>query len=290
MENCTVNLLNRQQHTFHIVSVSPWPLLTSLAALALTTGGVAYMHLYQHGGKLLLLGLVLLCLSLIGWWRDVLREKHQGMHTLAVQRGLRLGVILFILSEVMFFFAFFWAYFHASISPTVEIGSVWPPAGIVPVGPWGLPAVNTLILLTSAVYLTAAHNACATEIDMDGDDIALRATDKELITHLVESTLLLALLFLMAQFNEYIEAPFSISDSIYGSTFFMTTGFHGFHVFVGGLFIAVQQLRLLGLFGEDFAPISKEHHIGFEAAAWYWHFVDVVWLFLFVFVYWWGVS
>jgi len=279
--NKIITHLNKQQHTFHLVTVSPWPIVTSLAALALTMGGVAYMHLYKNGGVLLTFGIILLCISLFGWWRDVLREKDQGAHTLAVQRGLRLGVILFILSEVMFFFAFFWAYFHASISPTVEIGSIWPPAGITPINPWHLPAINTVLLLLSAVYLTAAHSACAADIG-EGD--------YETVRNCLEETLILGALFLVNQYFEYLEAPFSISDSIYGSTFFMTTGFHGFHVFVGGLFIAVQYLRLIGVFGKSFAQISKEHHIGLEAAAWYWHFVDVVWLFLFIFIYWWGIS
>jgi len=202
---------------------------------------------------------------------DVIFEStYQGYHTRAVQRGLRIGVILFIVSEVMFFFAFFWAFFHSSLSPSIQIGCVWPPAGIVPFSPWRIPLLNTIVLLVSGMAITAAHYYLVLG---DGDDVY------ELYLY----TLGLAVLFTFLQLYEYRHAPFDISDGIYGSTFFMTTGLHGFHVLAGTIAIFISFLRTC-----FFDHFTREHHIGFESAVWYWHFVDVVWLFLFVAVYWWG--
>jgi cytochrome c oxidase subunit 3 len=261
---------NKQQHTFHLVTPSPWPFTAAMAALMITFGGVMYMHSYYNGGFILALGIISLLTILIAWWRDVVREStFEGHHTIAVQMGLRLGMLLFILSEVMFFFAFFWAYFHASLAPTIEIGCIWPPHGIIPFNPWGIPLLNTYILLLSGVTITYVHHAL-----INGNYEGA----KEGFLY----TIGLALVFTLFQIFEYIEAPFSISDGIYGSTFFMATGFHGLHVIIGTVFISVCFVRFL------FSHFTKQHHFGFEAAAWYWHFVDVVWLFLFVSIYWWG--
>jgi len=260
-----------RRHLFHIVDPSPWPFLLSLGAgIPIPVGAVMYMHREDFGGFLLLAG-ALSWLVLAGlWWMDIVVEgTYQGMHTSAVQAGLRLGVILFILSEVMFFVSFFWAFFHSSLAPAVQIGSIWPPYGILTFSPWGVPLLNTFILLTSGITVTAAHHYL-----MNGQ---LRQTANALFM-----TIFLAVTFTLFQLLEYVEAPFTISDGIYGSVFFMATGFHGFHVIVGTLFLTVVTLRVLR------GHFSKTHHIGFEAAAWYWHFVDVVWLFLFVVVYWWG--
>lgn len=260
--------LGLPRHPFHLVTPSPWPLLASLGAFLLTLGGVMYMHSYRWGGYVLSFGVFYLLFIAILWWRDVIREAtFEGMHTKEVQRGLRLGMILFIASEVMFFFAFFWAYFHSSLSPAIEIGSIWPPYGIEVFDPWGVPLLNTFILLLSGVTITYAHHAIIAGSKLYAKDGLV-------------FTIGLALLFTAFQVYEYIEAPFNISDGIYGSTFFMSTGFHGFHVIIGTTFIIVCFLRL--------HHFSTEHHIGFECAAWYWHFVDVVWLFLFVSIYWWG--
>ena len=259
-----------QKHPFHLVDPSPWPLTGAIAAWATTTGGVMYMHAYQGGGYLLTLGFITLLYTMFVWWRDVIGEAtFQGHHTRAVQDGLRWGMILFIVSEVMFFFAFFWAFFHASLAPSIELGGVWPPAGIQVLNPWEIPLVNTLILLTSGASVTWAHHAI------------LAGWRQQAIWSLVV-TVILAIIFTGLQGFEYMEAPFSISDSVYGSTFFMATGFHGFHVFIGTIFLTVCLGRLLNF------HFTRTHHFGFEAAAWYWHFVDVVWLFLFVSIYWWG--
>lgn len=259
-----------QRHGFHLVDPSPWPLVTSFSALSAAIGAVMYFHSHQFGEFFMFLGLfsTFACMGI--WWRDVIREgTFEGHHTLVVQEGLRNGVILFIVSEVMFFFAFFWAFFSASISPAIEIGAIWPPKGIQPFSPWEIPALNTLILLLSGATVTWCHHAI----------VAGKHSDAVISLSL---TIILAIIFTGFQGFEYASASFSISDSVFGSTFFMATGFHGFHVLVGTTFLAVCLMRLSS------HHFTREHHVGFEAAAWYWHFVDVVWLFLFVAVYWWG--
>jgi len=258
-------------HPFHLVDPSPWPFLTGLIALYVTVGGVLYMHAFKYGSFLLSLGVFLLLIVASAWWRDVVREgTYEGRHTKSVERGLAIGMVLFIVSEIMFFFAFFWAYFHVSLAPAVEIGSTWPPAGISVLNPWKVPLLNTAILLLSGVTLTCAHY-----------NLVLGQNRGTILTYLFW-TVFLGVIFTAFQVYEYIEAPFSIHDGIYGSVFFMLTGFHGFHVIIGTIFIIIGTLRFL------FHHFTREHHLGFEAAAWYWHFVDVVWLFLFIFVYCWG--
>ena len=264
--------IQTQNHPFHLVDPSPWPLITSLAALGTTTGGVMYFHGYNNGKFLLFTSLFFLIFMMFIWWRDVVREStFEGNHTKSVEYGLRMGMVLFIVSEVMFFFAFFWAFFHSSLSPAIEIGGVWPPLGIETFSPWEVPLLNTLILLTSGATVTVCHNTLITG-------------ERTLAINSLIATILLAALFTGFQVFEYLHASFTIADSVYGSTFFMATGFHGFHVFVGTCFLAVCLFRL------NANHFTREHHFGFEAAAWYWHFVDVVWLFLFVVVYWWGGS
>lgn len=204
------------------------------------------------------------------WWRDVIRERtFQGLHSRLVLRGLIVGIILFIVSEIFFFISFFWAFFHSRLSPTIEVGHRWPPSGIFPFNPFQIPLLNTIILLSSGVSVTWAHQLILRNNWSDAK--------KALII-----TWLLGLYFLILQGFEYYIASFGISDSVYGSTFFMATGFHGFHVIVGTIFLFIIWLRIISL------HFSNSHHFGFEAAAWYWHFVDVVWLFLFSVVYWWG--
>lgn len=262
--------LQLKRHPFHLVDPSPWPILLTLGVMATTTGLVLYMHSYLAGGYILSGGLGTILFIMYLWFRDVSKEgTYQGHHTFAVQRGLKIGMLLFILSEVLFFSAFFWGYFHASLAPNMEIGSIWPPQGIEPFNAWDIPFVNTLILLLSGATVTWAHHSM-----VHGNRV-------HCITGLI-LTLVLAAAFTALQGYEYIEAPFSIADGIYGSTFFMATGFHGFHVIVGSIFLAVCLLR------EFYYHFTTTHHVGFEAAAWYWHFVDVVWLFLFIAVYWWG--
>ena len=258
------------QHPFHLVDPSPWPIFGSLSAFVVTSGGVMYMHAYTGGGYMLSLGLTMLLYTMYVWWRDIVREStYEGYHTQTVQIGLRWGMILFIVSEVMFFLAFFWAFFHSSLAPTIELGAVWPPKGIEVLNPWEIPFLNTVILLSSGASVTWAHHAI------------LAGFRRQAIVSLLV-TIFLAAFFTALQVMEYVEAPFTISDGVYGSTFFLATGFHGFHVFVGTVFLTVCLFRLI-----DF-HFTRKHHFGFEAAAWYWHFVDVVWLFLFISIYWWG--
>ncbi len=259
-----------QKHPFHLVDPSPWPIFASAGALTTTIGAVMYFHGYIGGGYLLSLGASMIMYSMFVWWRDVIREgTFEGHHTKTVQNGLRMGMILFIVSEVMFFLGIFWAFFHSSLAPTIDIGAVWPPKGIEVLNPWEVPFLNTVILLSSGASVTWAHHA-------------ILAGDKKQGTYALTITIALASVFTGFQVMEYLEAPFTIADSVYGSCFFLSTGFHGFHVFIGTVFLAVCLVRLMK------SHFTKSHHFGFEAAAWYWHFVDVVWLFLFVAIYWWG--
>jgi len=263
-----INLI--QKHPYHLVDNSPWPFAIGLASLATTTGFVIYMHFYSQGIIAFSLGFFSLIFIAFSWWKDVVREgTFQGHHTKKVQKGLKYGMVLFILSEIMFFFAFFWAFFSASLSPTFEIGCFWPPPGIDVLNTWEIPLLNTMILLLSGGTCTWTHN------------LIVIGKRKEAIISLT-LTIFLGIIFTFFQGLEYLYSNFSLCDSIYGSVFFMATGFHGFHVALGTLFLVVCLLRL------NFHHFTTEHHFGFEAAAWYWHFVDCVWLFLFVAIYWWG--
>lgn len=260
--------MKTEKNPFHLVDPSPWPIVTSIGAFALTSGGVSYMH--GFGGGLLGIGLVMLISGMCIWFRDIIREgTYEGQHTSLVQMGFRTGMLLFIVSEVMFFFAFFWAYFWSSFSAGVEIGGVWPPVGIRPVSEFEIPFLNTLILLSSGASVTWSHHAM------------IVGNRRETIIGLV-LTIILASIFTGLQVFEYTHGEFSISDGIYGSTFYMATGFHGFHVIIGTIMLCVSLMRVVRY------EVTKQHHFGFEAGAWYWHFVDVVWLFLFVAVYCWG--
>lgn len=261
---------NNQKHSFHLVDPSPWPIISAFSALMLTFGGVLYMHGYSGGFLLLKFGFLMILFMMYCWWRDIIREAtFEGQHTQSVQTGLKMGMILFIVSEIMFFVAFFWAFFHSSFNPSLAIGGVWPPAYIATLDPWQIPLLNTVILLSSGASVTWAHHS-----------IVLGAKQQAIYALIL--TVILAVIFTALQGYEYATAPFSISDSVYGSSFYMATGFHGFHVFIGTCFLTVCLFRLY------FNHFTREHHFGFEAAAWYWHFVDVVWLFLFITIYWWG--
>lgn len=260
----------KTRHHWHLVDPSPWPLMAALAAFSLTSGGVLYMHNYIGGSFLFRLGFFSLIFVMYTWWRDVVREAtFEEQHNAAVQRGLRLGMILFIVSEVMFFFAFFWGFFHSSLAPVYNIGGIWPPEAIVTISASGIPLTNTVFLLSSGATVTWAHHS-----------IRARAK-KHTILGLI-FTVLLAILFTFLQGYEYLNAPFNINDSVFGSCFYMSTGFHGFHVFIGTCCLFVSLIRVI------FNHFTSTHHFGLEAGIWYWHFVDVVWLFLFIMVYWWG--
>jgi len=258
-----------QYHPYHLVDPSPWPLIGSMGALGMTAGGVMYFHKYVYGELLLVISLILVILVMVVWWRDVIREAtYMGFHTIVVQKGLKLGMILFILSEVFFFVSFFWAFFHSALVPTVEVGSIWPPVGIKPLNAFEVPLLNTAILLTSGATVTWSHNAM------------ISGNRKETIVGLV-LTIVLGIIFTALQGIEYYEAPFTIADSVYGSTFYVATGFHGLHVIIGTTFLIVSLVRIVE------HQLTKHHHNGYEASIWYWHFVDWVWLFLYISIYWW---
>ena len=255
---------------YHLPSPSPWPVLTSFTALSVTVSIVSIFKGHDFCFDYFKLAILLVVFCAAGWWRDVIREStFEGNHTSRVQLGIRLGIILFIVSEVMFFFSFFWAFFHSSISPAVEIGCIWPPKGIVLFDITGIPLCNTSLLITSGATLTWAHHAI------------LSANYKEVKLGLI-LTIGLGCIFSGFQLYEYKNSAFSISDSIFGSVFYMGTGFHGFHVALGTAYLFVCLIRMMK------QHFTKEHHLGFEGAAWYWHFVDVVWLLLFICFYWWG--
>ena len=260
----------KTKHHWHLVDPSPWPIMGSLGAFCLTSGGVLYMHNYFGGNELFKFGIFITTFVMYVWWRDVIREAtFEEQHNSAVQRGLRLGMILFIVSEVMFFFAFFWAFFHSSLAPVYNIGGVWPPEVISTIGASGIPLTNTIFLLSSGATVTWAHHA-------------IRGKAKKNTIVGLFLTIILAILFTFLQVYEYFNAPFNINDSVFGSCFYMTTGFHGFHVFIGTCCLLVSFIRVV------FNHYTATHHFGLEAGIWYWHFVDVVWLFLFITVYWWG--
>jgi cytochrome c oxidase subunit 3 len=254
-------------HPYHLVDPSPWPIVGATAALALTVGTVLFMHGNPWGNAVMPLGILGILATMFFWWRDVVKEaEHQGHHSPVVQIGLRYGMALFIASEVMFFAAWFWAYFNASLFPTEAVGGVWPPEGVRTFDPFELPLLNTLILLLSGVTVTWAHHA-------------LREGDRNGTLQGLALTILLGLSFTGIQAYEYSHAAFGFRDGIYSSTFFMATGFHGAHVIIGTIFLIVCWFRA------NAGHFKPDHHFGFEAAAWYWHFVDVVWLFLFVGIY-----
>nr|ALO70961.1 cytochrome c oxidase subunit 3 [Aleocharinae sp. 4 EF-2015] len=259
---------SHKNHPFHLVDVSPWPLLGALSAMISMIGIIKWFHMFNN--SLFLLGSTITLLIMYQWWRDISREgTYQGLHTYTVTMGLRLGMILFITSEVFFFLSFFWGFFHSSLAPTIELGMLWPPKGIETFNPIQIPLLNTLILLTSGLTVTWAHHSLMENNFMQ-------------TTQGLTLTVALGIYFSILQGYEYIEASFTISDAIYGSSFFMATGFHGIHVIIGTTFLLVCLIRHLN------NHFSSIHHFGFEAAAWYWHFVDVVWLFLYISIYWWG--
>ncbi len=274
---------SKPNHDYHLVEPSPWPLLGSASAFVMAVGLVMWMKGMpiaglKLGSYVLGTGIIGVLYTMAAWWTDVVREaEHGGYHTRVVQLSHRYGMILFIASEVMFFVAWFWAFFDASLfsNETIQYARVeftgghWPPKGVSILDPWHLPLFNTLILLTSGTTVTWAHHALLNN-DRNGLKTGLLLT------------ILLGALFTGVQVYEYAHAPFAFKGSIYGATFFMATGFHGAHVLIGTIFLAVCLLRSVN------GHFTPKHHLGFEFAAWYWHFVDVVWLFLFSVIYVWA--
>lgn len=259
-----------QYHPHHLVANSPWPILTANSVLAILTGAVLYFNGISFGGSFCTLGFVTTTIAFILWFRDVTIEgTHLGLHTKVVQHGLSIGVGLFIVTETFFFLSIFWAYMWSSISPTVELGTQWPPVGVTPLSPMTVPLLNTILLVSSGAAVTYSHHALF---------------HKSRIAALVGAilTVILAIIFTALQGFEYVQAGFNFSDGAFGTCFYFSTGFHGVHVIVGTIFI------LVGLFRLALYHLTSAHHIGFEASILYWHFVDVVWLILYMLVYWWG--
>ena len=276
-----------KNHDYHILPPSINPLIGAFSALGLTGGGVMWMHAHPYGPFVLGLGLIGILYTFYAWWSDVIKEAHAGDHTPVVSLHLRYGMILFIASEVMFFVGWFWSWFDFSLFPhpiqvvdgateiieganavTQGVGQ-WPPKGVEVIDPFGFPLLNTLILLCSGTTVTWAHHA-------------LIHGDREGLKKGLWATIILGCIFTSIQAYEYAHATFAFKGLNYGAAFFMATGFHGFHVLVGTIFLIVCLVRA---YKGHFTP---KQHFGFEAAAWYWHFVDVVWLFLFCVVYVWG--
>lgn len=338
MNQTTMNFLKtKERHQFHLVDNSQLPLVTSTAAMLLVMSFVFYFHpsdifsLHRMDNTFFHVSWFLFSAALFAWFLIVVIESGQGYHTWVVRNGLRFGMVLFIVSEVMFFFAFFWSFFHVSLSPAIAIGSIWPPKSLQSLDVWGLPLLNTILLLTSGVTITFAHHAILKTMDI----VTFNLFSKHLAV-----TVLLGTIFLCCQWIEYkYGITFRWKENVYGTTFFVTTGFHGLHVSIGTIFLlfclirnlltspysnwmvqAVSSLipvynrvlpsfvKLFGLKTIAFGKITlknatnflqeflgkysfrKNQHLGFESAAWYWHFVDVVWIFLFITVYWWGSS
>jgi len=265
-----ISTINYQAHPYHMVSPSPWPVLTSANLWTLTASAALTMHMFEHLSNVFFISLFIVMYSFALWFRDVITEAtYAGHHTLAVQKGINTGVALFIVSEVFFFLAIFWAFFHSGISPDVEIGSQWPPLGIQAINPFELPLLNTILLLSSGVTVTYAHHSL-----IEGN----RAGTLYGLLY----TVLLATIFTFFQGVEYTVSSFTISDGVFGSCFYFATGFHGLHVIIGTIFILVGLWRVLAY------HLTDNHHLGLEAGILYWHFVDVVWLFLYIFIYYWG--
>jgi len=275
-------MAHAKNHDYHIVNPSIWPFVAAISSFVMLIGAVIWMR--EGSPALALIGLVGVLIVMCGWWADVVKEAQSGTdHTPVVQIGLRYGFILFIISEVMFFVAWFWSFFRYALFTQPETaefaaGGSFPPEGIHAFNPWALPFVNTLILLLSGCTLTAAHHYL---IEMRENDGKVSETRKK-VFQLLAITCILGGIFLICQALEYVEAyheGLTLQSTYYGASFFMATGFHGFHVLVGTIFLIVCLIRV----GKG--HFTAERHIGFEAAAWYWHFVDVVWLFLFAAIY-----
>ena len=257
---------------YHLVDRSPWPIMGAFSAFLFLIGLGFFMHRVIYGAVLFFAGLLMLVGVMYLWWRDIIRESiFLDLHTLIVQKGLKIGFILFIVSEVMFFFGFFWAFFASSISPSIFVGGVWPPVNLAVMNPYGVPLLNTVILLLSGCTITWLHN-----------EFLLKEDDWYIFLGFF-STLCLATIFILCQLFEYFFASFNITDSVYGTTFYSLTGLHGLHVFIGTVFIFVCLMR-----NEVNQYLVNKSFVGLEFSIWYWHFVDVVWLFLFIFVYVWG--
>lgn len=265
---------DEKNHDYHLVDPSPWPILTAWGVFLMAATFVFYMH-DMGSGLFPIIGLLIVCAMAFFWWSDITNEaEHKGDHTPVVQLHHRYGVFMFILSELMFFVAWFWAYFDAALFPNELVqelrieytGGQWPPLSVRTFDAWDLPFINTLVLLLSGFAVTWAHHA-------------LIHNDRKTVITGLTGAVILGVIFTILQAIEYSHASFGIADGLYPSTFYLATGFHGFHVIIGTITLFVMLIRTIR------GHFKPDHHFGFEAAAWYWHFVDVVWIFLFIFIY-----
>lgn len=265
------------RHPYHLVDVSPWPILMSFALLFLAFIIVSWLSpnsginltMSSKGSFYAITAFTLIFLISYSWFRDIVREAQGGFHTKRVQKGILISFLIFLSTEVMLFFSFFWGFFHSSLAPSVELGCVWPPVGLTPIDTFALPLFGTTLLLSSGFVLTLGHHA-------------LIKGDKDLALLGIVGSVILGFLFAYGQYVEYCNAEFTIADSVFGSVFYMTTGLHFLHVIAGAIFLTISGLRLA------VDNMTSEHHIGLEFAIYYWHLVDVVWLFVYVSYYWWG--
>lgn len=261
---------NIYKHPYHIVTNSPWPFITSFFLFFFALGFAMILHDYNGGKSLMYLGFFGILFSIFTWCRDIIREGiYEGTHTKLVELGLKKGVIIFLIAETMTFGGFSLSFFYSALSPSYTLGSIWPPLGVNSINPWSIPLLNTIILLTSGATITLAHHALI--------------LGKRLYTiYSLFITCILATIFTLLQIIEYFESNFSMSDGIYGSIFFLLTGFHGLHVIIGTFLIFICILRTISY------HFTKQSFFGLEISIWYWHFVDIIWLFIFVSIYWWG--
>lgn len=259
-----------QLQPFHLVTSSPWPILTSFSLLIFTSASVIYFNGYTNTILHLLIGLFITIFSCILWFKDIIIEgQYLGDHTILVQKGLIIGFILFLISEIFIFISIFWAILHSSLSPNIELGINWPPLYITTINPFHLPILNTFLLLSSGAIVTFSHHAII-QRNRSGAIIGLFLT------------ILFATIFTICQGIEYYYATFTITDGIFGSIFYFSTAIHGFHVIIGTIFLSIALFRIINYHFSNF------HHLGFEAGILYWHLVDFIWILLFIILYWWA--
>jgi len=254
-----------KKHPFHIVTLSPWPFFLAMSAFALTMGGVLYMHSYLYGIVGIFCGLSLLLLTVFNWWSDIIIESTmEGEHTSKVETTYMTGFCLFILSEFMLFVSFFWCNFHYSFNPNIHMGVSWPPVQLTTklIHHSNMPSLMNEILICSSITVSIAH-------------YFMNINDLNRCSIFLGLTIVLGVFFTAIQYIEYISSAISFSDGIFGSLLYLLTGFHGSHVLVGNLFLIVCFFRLRKF------HFTKEHHIGFISAVYYWHFVDLIWLFVY---------
>nr|YP_009434610.1 cytochrome c oxidase subunit III [Melaphis rhois]ATE90570.1 cytochrome c oxidase subunit III [Melaphis rhois] len=258
----------KMNQPYFILNISPWPILMALNSFNLMISNIMIFNFKFNNTSMLNLTLMIIISML--WWRDIIREStFQGNHNFYIMNLIKLSMILFIISEMFLFISFFWNFLHNSLSPSIELGLNWPPKNINFFNPLLIPLLNTVILLTSSFTITLTH-------------FYLLNNSKSQSIKFMNLTIILSLYFLMLQGLEYKQANFTFSDSIFGSSFYIATGFHGLHVMIGTIFLIINLLRMIKM------HISYIHHISFELAAWYWHFIDIIWLFLYMTFYWWN--